>query len=100
MDQKIIKFDGTEIEKYKFHQHKSLVLIDNVDISQIVVSNKVSFGKRDFKYFIGFKNAKQIRLLCMSLPKMSAYRGDFDKFKCISFFIKDKQLLKKYNESW
>ena len=44
--------------KYKFHQHESPILIDNIDISQIVVSNKVSFAKRDFKYFIGFKDAK------------------------------------------
>ena len=26
--QKIINFNDTEIEKYKFHQHKSSILID------------------------------------------------------------------------
>ena len=30
MDKKIIKFDDTEIEKYKFHQHKSTFLIGNI----------------------------------------------------------------------
>ena len=49
MDKKIIRFDDTEIEKHKFHQHKSSFLIDNIDINNIVVSNKVSFGKKDFK---------------------------------------------------
>ena len=29
---------------------------------------------------------------------MSAYRGDFDKTECISFSIKDENLLEKYNE--
>ena len=53
MDKKIIKFDDTEIEKYKFDQYKRPILIDNIDVNKIVVSNKISFGKNDFKYFIG-----------------------------------------------
>ena len=53
MFKKIIKFDDTEIEKYKSYQHKSPISIDNIDISKTVVSNKISFGKKGFKYFIG-----------------------------------------------
>ena len=41
-----INFDDSEIEKYKFHLYKSLILIDNIDINKVVVSNKVSFGKK------------------------------------------------------
>ena len=51
-------FNNTEIKKYKFHQHKSPISIDNMDINKIVVSNKVFFHKKDFKYFIGYNNAK------------------------------------------
>ena len=51
----------------------------NIDFNKIVVSNKVSFGKKGFKYFIGLKNAKKIRPLCILPPKMSAYRRDFDE---------------------
>ena len=29
---------------------------------------------------------------------MSKYRRDFDKTKCMSFFIKDEKLSEKYNE--
>ena len=29
---------------------------------------------------------------------MSAYRKDFDKTKCMSFFIKDETMLEKCNE--
>ena len=43
--------------KNQFHQHKKLILIKNVSINKLVVSNKVSFGKKSFKYFIGSKNA-------------------------------------------
>ena len=55
MDKKIIMFDDIEIEKHKFHYYKNPVLIDDVDINKIVVSNKVTFRKKDFKY-IGCKD--------------------------------------------
>ena len=77
MDKKILKFDDTEIEK--FRQYKRPISIDNIDFNKIVVSNKISFDKKDFKYFIGYKDAKEIRPLCIFLPKMSVYRKDFGK---------------------
>ena len=39
MDKKLIKFDGTEIEEYEFHQYKSAISINNIDINKIVVPN-------------------------------------------------------------
>ena len=45
MDEKIIKFDDTEIEEYKFHQYKSPVSINDIDINEIVVSNEFPFDK-------------------------------------------------------
>ena len=75
-------------------------MIDNIDINKILVSNKFSFGKRNFKYFIGYKDAIKIRALCILLPNMSAYRKDFDKAKCMSFLIKNENLLEKYNSIW
>ena len=41
------------MEKRKFHQYKKPVLIKNIGINKIVVSNKVCFGKTRFKYLIG-----------------------------------------------
>ena len=66
----------------------------------MVVSIKVSFGKKDFKYFIDYKDkdAKKITPLCIFLLNMSACRRDFDKTKIMSFLIKDKKLVEKYNE--
>ena len=57
MDKKIIKFGYTEIEKQKFLQNKSLISINNVHINKIVVSNKVSFRKKGFEYFVAYKDA-------------------------------------------
>ena len=48
------------------------------------MSNEVSFGKKDFKYFIGYKNAKTIIPSCIFLSKMGTCRRDFDKTKCMS----------------
>ena len=43
---------------------------------------------------------KKIRPLCIFLPKITAYRKDFDETKFMSFLIKDDELLEKYNEIW
>ena len=46
----------------------------------------VSFGKKNFKYLIGYKDANKNRSFCISLPKMSSYRRDFDETKYIYIF--------------
>ena len=59
-----------------------------------MVSNKVSFGKKDFKYFVDYKDTKKNRPLCIFLPKMSTCIRNFDKTKCMSFLIKDGKWFK------
>ena len=87
--EKIIKFGDAEIHKQKFHQHKRPISIKNIDINKIVGSNKVSFGEKELKSFICYKDAQKVRPLCMFLLKMTPYRKDFDNY-----------LLQKYNEIW
>ena len=100
IDKSNIKFHDTEIEQCKFYQHGGSFLIDNIDINKTIVSIKVSFGKKDFKYFIHYKDkdAKKITPLCIFLANLGAYRRDFDKTEIMSFLIKDEKLLEKYNE--
>ena len=50
-----MKSDETKIEKYKFKLHKNPIWIHDVDINKILVPNKVSLGKKGFKYSIGYK---------------------------------------------
>ena len=83
--EKIIQFCDKEIQNHKFHLGKGPISIKNIDINKIVVSNKVFFGKKCFKYFIGYKDAKKIKPLCIFLPKMSTHRKDFDETKYIFF---------------
>ena len=82
----------------EFHQHKNPILINNIDINKTVVSNKVLFRKKDFKFFIGYKSAKKIRPLCIFIPKMSAYRRSFGETKYMSFLMKDDESLEKYHK--
>ena len=79
MERTIIKLNDIEIQKQKFHKPKRHISIKNIDINKTIVSNKVSFGKKGFKYFIGCK----IRPLFIFLLKMNAYRKDFDETKYI-----------------
>ena len=95
MDKKIIKFDHTDIQECDFHQYKSPISINGIGINKIVVSSKLPFGKQDFKHFIGYKDAKKITPLCIFCPKISIYKKDFDKTKCMYFLIKDNENLMK-----
>ena len=60
MEKAIIKFGDIEIEKQNFRQYKIPISIKNIDINR---SNKVSFVKNGFKYFIGYEDAKIRALL-------------------------------------
>ena len=82
------------MQKQKFHQHKRPISIKNVDIEKIVVSNKVRFGKKGFKYFIGYKDAKKLNLY------IYFFQNWVRETKYVSFLIKDDKLLEKYNEIW
>ena len=52
----------------------SPILINFIDINEIVVFNKFSLGKQDFKYFIGYKDNKEIRSFCIFFQEMSIYK--------------------------
>ena len=68
-------------------------MINDTDVNKIVVSNKVPFGKQDFKYCIGYKNAKKIRSWCVFYLEMSIYRRDFNKYKFLINIMKFEKKL-------
>ena len=74
------RFDDAEIQKQKLDQHKRPISIRNIDINKIVVSNTVSFGGKEFNYFICYKDAQKVRPLCMFLLKMTPYRKELDNY--------------------
>ena len=54
MGKEILTFGDTETGKNKFHHHKSPIFLKDVDIEKILVSNKISSGGKNYKYFIGY----------------------------------------------
>ena len=59
----------------------------------------VSSGEKAYKNFIGYKDDDhKIKLLCIMLPKMSAYVKSYDgEAKWMYFFIEVDELLETYN---
>ena len=53
-----------------------------------MVSKSVSLGKNAFKYFIDYKDGRKISFLFIAVPKMAAYRSDFNEFEEMFFLIK------------
>ena len=70
MDKKFIMFGDTEIEERKFHYHKNPILMNDVHINKMAVSYQFCFGKKSFKYFIGYKDNEKVKPLCIMLPKL------------------------------
>ena len=59
-------FGDIEVKKNAFHKSKYLIDINEVNIVKIVKFNKVSFSKKGFKYFLGYRDDK-IEPLCIML---------------------------------
>ena len=83
--QKIIKFDDTEIEGYKFYQYENSTSIKNIDINKIVVFNKFPLGKQDFRYFIGYKILKKLDLYAYSIHKSLYIKETLMKINILIF---------------
>ena len=84
MDKEVIKFGDTKIEEYKFHQHEIPISINDIDTNKVVVSSELPFGKQDFNYFIGYKDAIKLHLYAYSIQKWVHIKEiltkrDFDK---------------------
>ena len=81
-------FGDTEIKKQKFHQYKRPISMKNMYINKIVYLIRSLLLKRVLNILLAIKLLKN-RLLCIFLPKISAYKRDFYEVKYMSFLIKD-----------
>ena len=92
-----------EIKKLikKFYSSKEAILLDSVDLSKIVVSNRWELNDTTYKYFCGYLNNDVIKPLCVILPQMNGYIKYFDNGgKYMSFVTDDKEVYGKYDEIW
>ena len=54
MNEKILKFNNTRLNKKEFHKSKEPIDLMSVIVDQIVVSDKFKHNNEGFKYFIGY----------------------------------------------
>ena len=98
MNEKTLNFDNIRVNKKEFHKYKQPI---NLDIDQIVISDKFKHSDGGFKYFIGYKEGGIVKPLCTILPQMSGYIKYFENGgKSMSFVIKNDDVLDKYSEIW
>ena len=101
MSNKTIIFEDKKINKSNFYKNKKLFNLRDLDVNEILVSKKESYGtKNSLKYFIGYNDDDVIRPLYIKLPQMIGYVKHFDSNKTMSFKVGDNKLLKKYNKIW
>ena len=76
-----------------------LLFLKDVNIDKVLVCNKISFGEKNYKYFIDYLyNEHKVKALNIMLPKTSADVKSFDgQTRWMYFLIEDDVLLKKYN---
>ena len=98
----ILTFEDIETEKNKFHRNKILLFLKDVDIEKVLVSNKISFDEKNYKYFIGYLyNDDKVKSLQIMLPKTSAYVRNYDgQTKWMYVLIEDDDVLQKYDTIW
>ena len=53
MGEEVLTLGDIEIRK-KFYHYKSPIFLKDVDIEKVLVSNKISCGEKNYKYFIGY----------------------------------------------
>ena len=98
MSGKNINFEYKIVNKCNFYKNKKLFKIEDIDINNILVSEKESYDtKSSLKYFVGYNDDDVTRPLCIKLPQMIGYVKCFDSNKTMSFKVSDNKLLKKYN---
>ena len=109
MSKKTLKFGNIRVNKKEFHKSKQPIGLNLVTVDQIVVSDKCKHSDGGFKYFIGYKEGKIVKPLCIEivkplcivLPQMTGYIKYFENGgKNMFFIIKDDYVLDKYNEIW
>ena len=78
------------------------IYLKNVDIKKVLVSNKISFGEKNYKYFIGqFYDNHKVTPSHIMLPKISTYeKRSNGQNKRIYFLIDDDVLLETFNAIW
>ena len=88
--------------KKKIYRHKSLIFEKDVDIEKVLVSNKISCGEKNYKYFFRcLYNDHKVKPLHIMLPKTSTFVKSYDrKPKWMYLLTENDDILEKCNTIW
>ena len=101
MSKQTLKIDNIRANKKGLHKSMQPIDLMSVKVDQIVVSDKCKHNDEGFRYFIGYQQDEIVKPLCIILTQMSGYIKYFkNSGKNMSFFVKDNEVLDKYNEIW
>ena len=97
------EFDNkfSEVIKKQFYKSKTAMKLSEVDVSKIVVSDRVKGNNETDKIFIGYiyNTDSIVRPLCSLLPQMIGWIKYFENSgKNMIFKIEDDEVYLKYNE--
>ena len=99
MSKKALTFLYIEFQKNKFCRYKNPFLkkTHSYATEKAAVSNKISFGEKNCRYFIGYLHDDyKIKPSHIMLPKTKAYVKGFNgQTKCIYFLIEHGDLSEK-----
>ena len=100
MDKQIIMFADFGIEKHKFQRYKNLFFKKDVDVDNILLSNRLAIGEKTVNTLL--VTCRMImKLSHVMLPKTSTYVKGYDgQKKRMYFLIKNDNILEKYNTKW
>ena len=93
MSEKTLKFDNIRVNKKEFRKSKQPINLDLINVDQIVVPDKFKDSNGGFKYFIGYKEGKIVKPLCIILTPMTGY------IKCFESGGKNMTFAVKYDMS-
>ena len=91
-----------KLKERNFYRHESPIILEDVDIEKVLVSNKISSGEKNYKYFMFYLyNDYKVKPLHIMLPKRRAYVKSCDgQTKWMYFLNENDDLLEKYNTIW
>ena len=94
-------FGDIVLSKGNFYENKKGIMLKDINVNKIVVSNKIKVNDETDKVFIGYIMDNDVTRLILLLLQMSGWIRYFENGeKNMSFKIDEDLIYLKYNEIW
>ena len=62
-----------KLKKSKFHCYKDPILLNDMNIDKILISNRISSSENNYKYFTRYPDKYKTKPFTITLPRTSPY---------------------------